>query len=605
MRDEELRELEAAAARGDSDAAQRLLGARYRRGEVSEDRLDLAAYLGFPPALALRPQFEALAQLDTQPWVDGLGRFGRGVLGRALLTLARELSPRMTPTEGFGDLALVPLRPSGAPCGLTKEETLVVGRSGSADLTLNDDRVSRRHCELQLSSEGLLVARDLGSTNGTFLGGEPLLEETALRVGQVLRLGSGALVEVRGGLLDPTPTERCLAAVQAALDDPCRATARAAAEVANALPTDGSSPEIDAALGAAYAVSGGDVLAGAFLAAIPAERCRRSARRALLPWVLSGGPLPPDPPETNTHWRSLRLQHTSWTELQDAIEDAFGVRAWAPLGDCDPRTHAQFVVQSTPDPGRIEILHVVDLQGLEPSELPFRGDWTAIRHANLASVRHVGTRRLLTYYPSCFCAREDYLAGPPVLRWVEEHSPDPARIVEFGIDLAKALTPLLDVVQHWHTATLTPGDVVVEEGRACWRGLVARAAISALDHAQTDYFRHRELNIDLRYLTPEQATDSTKAAPPRVVVYQLAMILYTLLAGQPPFPTKHSSTSRVLLDVLHQAPQPLSEVGVSLDPALDALLLRCLAKDPLERPSGPSELAALLGGAPLPAARAD
>lgn len=45
---------------------------------------------------------------------------------------------------------------------------LVVGAGADADLTLNDERVSRRHLALCVDG-GKLLAEDLGSTNGTFL----------------------------------------------------------------------------------------------------------------------------------------------------------------------------------------------------------------------------------------------------------------------------------------------------------------------------------------------------------------------------------------------------------------------------------------------------
>jgi pSer/pThr/pTyr-binding forkhead associated (FHA) protein len=48
----------------------------------------------------------------------------------------------------------------------------VVGRAG--DVALDDPRVSRRHAEVALLQDGRVTVRDLGSTNGTKLGGEPL-----------------------------------------------------------------------------------------------------------------------------------------------------------------------------------------------------------------------------------------------------------------------------------------------------------------------------------------------------------------------------------------------------------------------------------------------
>ena len=48
-------------------------------------------------------------------------------------------------------------------------DALVVGRDPGAHIVVADQEVSAFHCELRAVSEGILV-KDLGSTNGTFLG---------------------------------------------------------------------------------------------------------------------------------------------------------------------------------------------------------------------------------------------------------------------------------------------------------------------------------------------------------------------------------------------------------------------------------------------------
>jgi hypothetical protein len=48
----------------------------------------------------------------------------------------------------------------------------IVGRSGSADVHLNDDEVSRQHALIWREAGGMWLA-DLESSNGTFLNGEP------------------------------------------------------------------------------------------------------------------------------------------------------------------------------------------------------------------------------------------------------------------------------------------------------------------------------------------------------------------------------------------------------------------------------------------------
>lgn len=51
----------------------------------------------------------------------------------------------------------------------------VIGRSREADLTVAHPMISRQHCEL-FDADGLLMVRDLGSLNGTFVEGRQITE---------------------------------------------------------------------------------------------------------------------------------------------------------------------------------------------------------------------------------------------------------------------------------------------------------------------------------------------------------------------------------------------------------------------------------------------
>jgi DNA-binding NtrC family response regulator len=62
-------------------------------------------------------------------------------------------------------------------------DALVVGRDEGAGIVLADPEVSAFHCELRAVSEGVLV-KDLGSTNGTFLGPVRVREAIELTMGR-------------------------------------------------------------------------------------------------------------------------------------------------------------------------------------------------------------------------------------------------------------------------------------------------------------------------------------------------------------------------------------------------------------------------------------
>ena len=66
-----------------------------------------------------------------------------------------------------------------------------VGRSKHADLQLNHPSVSEQHCEIYVDPL-MVMLTDLGSTNGTFLDGNPV-QKIEVSHGQVMHVGAYAL----------------------------------------------------------------------------------------------------------------------------------------------------------------------------------------------------------------------------------------------------------------------------------------------------------------------------------------------------------------------------------------------------------------------------
>lgn len=65
---------------------------------------------------------------------------------------------------------------------------LLIGRLPDNHLALNHGSVSRRHAKISISSLGVLV-EDMGSQNGTTVNGSALKQPTALRPGDIIRVG--------------------------------------------------------------------------------------------------------------------------------------------------------------------------------------------------------------------------------------------------------------------------------------------------------------------------------------------------------------------------------------------------------------------------------
>ena len=105
----------------------------------------------------------------------------------------KEQTERESLPPGSSASALVGLRAvvlSGSARGTSKliGSGLTVGKSKESDLVLDDPLVSRTHCEIVRTKEGLLV-RDLGSTNGTRVDGVRIKEALA-RSGAIIGVGS-------------------------------------------------------------------------------------------------------------------------------------------------------------------------------------------------------------------------------------------------------------------------------------------------------------------------------------------------------------------------------------------------------------------------------
>ena len=79
------------------------------------------------------------------------------------------------------------------------EKRYVLGRSTNCDVVLDEPNASRRHVEV-FARNGQVIVRELGSKNGTKLGGQPLVadRETLWPTGALLEIGDDHVL-----LMDP------------------------------------------------------------------------------------------------------------------------------------------------------------------------------------------------------------------------------------------------------------------------------------------------------------------------------------------------------------------------------------------------------------------
>ncbi len=140
---------------------------------------------------------------------------------------------------------------------------------------------------------------------------------------------------------------------------------------------------------------------------------------------------------------------------------------------------------------------------------------------------------------------------------------------------------------------IKPENILLEDGHALVADFgIARAVAAAGDAKLT------QTGVTLgtpRYMSPEQAA-ADRNLDGRSDLYALGCVLYEMLAGQPPFigPNAQAIIARHALD---QAPL-LTIVRPTIPPALEAVVLRSLAKVPADRFQTGAALAAALRSPP-------
>ena len=93
------------------------------------------------------------------------------------------------------------------------------------------------------------------------------------------------------------------------------------------------------------------------------------------------------------------------------------------------------------------------------------------------------------------------------------------------------------------------------------------------------------------YMAPEQAVGDTVDS--RTDLYAWGVMAYEMLSGGHPF-GQHATPQRLIAAHMTELPAPLAEKSIAVPPALAALVMRCLEKDPARRPASAAEVLAAL-----------
>jgi len=160
-------------------------------------------------------------------------------------------------------------------------------------------------------------------------------------------------------------------------------------------------------------------------------------------------------------------------------------------------------------------------------------------------------------------------------------------------EVVRIMTEMLDALDHAHSQGVVHRDmkpanlILLDNGRVKVADFgIARVEKSELTQTGT-------VLGTPSYMSPEQFMGHTVDG--RSDLFSCGVILYQMLTGEKPFTGE--STTTVMYKVLREEPVPPSELNLALDPALDAVVKKALAKQPAQRFQTGREFAQALQGA--------
>lgn len=152
------------------------------------------------PAYRAEPAHEQLPTRITKPTVASPPRrHGAGASAGASST-AHQQTRMPYPEPGYSAPAFEAPKPKAQPVLDINGQKysinsfpVVLGRGRGADITVEDTGVSRRHLEI-VEQDGVYLAVDLGSTNGSYVDGQRLQGRREITSGTVITMGRARIV---------------------------------------------------------------------------------------------------------------------------------------------------------------------------------------------------------------------------------------------------------------------------------------------------------------------------------------------------------------------------------------------------------------------------
>ncbi len=164
---------------------------------------------------------------------------------------------------------------------------------------------------------------------------------------------------------------------------------------------------------------------------------------------------------------------------------------------------------------------------------------------------------------------QEYVAGPTLDDLLKGELPEP--------QVEQIVMQLIDVVAHAHRhrimhRDIKPGNIIIRED----------GQLKLLDYGAAKILKDKDISATMvgsrPFMAPEQIMGESEL---RSDIWAIGVIMYLLYTGELPF---YSENEKFLIDlILEREPTPPRELNPDLAPELEAIILKCLKKNPQER----------------------
>jgi serine/threonine-protein kinase len=213
-----------------------------------------------------------------------------------------------------------------------------------------------------------------------------------------------------------------------------------------------------------------------------------------------------------------------------------------------------------------------------------------LNHENIIYVIDVGESKGVYYFAM------EYVEGKTVAELLHESGRlAESQVIEIALQVAKALDHAYSYgIIH---RDVKPANVMITDEdkvvKLCDFGLAKEMDL------RSSVTTHGTVAGTPFYISPEQIKG--KDIDTRSDIYSLGGTMYHMATGELPFPG--SSAPIVMVKQLHERPAAPRTKNPRISRALDALIMKCLEKDPAHRHQSPSELVKILTALSDPAKR--